>query len=46
MSDEQAFLRSLLANPSDEPLRLVFADWLDEYGDPRGTFLRLEVALH
>lgn len=46
MSDEQAFLRSVQANPSDDLLRLVFADWLEERGDPRGTFLRLEVALH
>src|ERR1043165_6227212 len=46
MSDEQAFLHSLLANPSDDTLRLVFADWLDEHGDPRGTFLRVEVAFH
>lgn len=44
MSDERAFLHSLLANPSDDTLRLVFADWLDDRGDPRGTFLRLEVA--
>jgi uncharacterized protein (TIGR02996 family) len=46
MSDEQAFLHSLLANPSDDTLRLVFADWLNEHGDPRGTFLRVEVAFH
>lgn len=46
MSDEQAFLCSLIANPSDDTLRLVFADWLDDHGDPRGTFLRAEVALH
>jgi hypothetical protein len=25
--------------------RLVYADWLEERGDPRGAFLRLEVAL-
>jgi uncharacterized protein (TIGR02996 family) len=45
MSDEQAFLHSLLANPSDDTTRLVYADWLDDRGDPRGTFLRVEVAI-
>jgi uncharacterized protein (TIGR02996 family) len=46
MSDEPAFLRALLASPEDNNLRLVYADWLEERGDPRAEFLRLEVALH
>jgi uncharacterized protein (TIGR02996 family) len=46
MSDDQAFLRALLASPEDDNLRLVYADWLEERGDPRAAFLRLEVRLH
>ena len=46
MSDELAFLRGLLTSPEDDTLRLVYADWLEERGDPRAAFLRLEVALH
>lgn len=40
MADEQAFLDLLKANPHDRPTRLVYADWLEERGDPRATFLR------
>jgi uncharacterized protein (TIGR02996 family) len=43
MTDDEAFIRALLAAPADEAPRLVYADWLDERGDPRGTYLRLEL---
>lgn len=36
MSNEQArqsFLNQIKADPENEDLRLIFADWLDEYGD-------------
>src|SRR5262245_37924715 len=46
MSDDLSFLRALLASPEDNSVRLIYADWLEERGDPRGTFLRLEVLLH
>ena len=46
MPDDLFFLRSLIANPDDNDLRLVYADWLEECGDRRSTFMRLEVALH
>jgi uncharacterized protein (TIGR02996 family) len=42
---EEPFLRGLDANPSDDTLRLVFADWLEERGDNRGQLLRVAVAL-
>jgi uncharacterized protein (TIGR02996 family) len=42
MSDEGTFLRGLLANPGDATLRSVYADWLEERGDPRAAFLRLD----
>jgi uncharacterized protein (TIGR02996 family) len=45
MSDEPGFLRELLAHPDDRTTRLVYADWLDEQGDVRGEFLRLELRL-
>lgn len=34
-SDEQAFLNAIAADPEDSAPRLIFADWLDEHGDPR-----------
>jgi uncharacterized protein (TIGR02996 family) len=45
MSQEQAFLSAMLASPDALALRQVFADWLEEQGDPRGDLLRLTHAL-
>ena len=49
MSDEAAFLNAILANPEDDAPRLVYADWLDERGDPaseaKAAFLRALAAL-
>jgi uncharacterized protein (TIGR02996 family) len=39
----RAFLAAVHDTPEDDGPRLVFADWLDDHGDPRGEFLRLEV---
>jgi uncharacterized protein (TIGR02996 family) len=44
-SEENALLRAIIANPGDEGPRLVYADWLEERGDPRSELLRLEAAL-
>src|SRR6516162_8267287 len=44
MNDE-AFLQAIAASPNDEGPRLIYADWLDERDDPRGTWLRTESAL-
>jgi uncharacterized protein (TIGR02996 family) len=44
MSDE-AFLRAIQATPTVVAPRLVYADWLEEQGDPRAEFLRLACAL-
>lgn len=38
-----AFIDAIIASPADEALRLVYADWLDERGDPRGRYLRTEI---
>jgi uncharacterized protein (TIGR02996 family) len=40
--DDEAFIRAIEAQPNDDDLRLVYADWLDEHNDPRGEFLRVE----
>jgi len=45
MSHEQGFLDQLRADPADQVTRLVYADWLDERGDPRGAYLRAEQEL-
>jgi uncharacterized protein (TIGR02996 family) len=42
MTDEAGFLRALQENPADDDARLVYADWLEERGDIRGEYLRLE----
>jgi uncharacterized protein (TIGR02996 family) len=38
-----AFLRDGKQHPDDDTPRLVLADWLEEHGDPRGEFVRLQV---
>jgi uncharacterized protein (TIGR02996 family) len=45
MRDEAAFLRTIAAAPADDAPRLVYADWLEGRGDPRGTFIRVQCAL-
>lgn len=45
MSDANAFLDAILAEPDDIASRLIFADWLEERGDPRGEFIRIQCAL-
>src|SRR5689334_16651118 len=32
MARAEAFLQAILANPTDDAIRLVYADWLDEHG--------------
>jgi uncharacterized protein (TIGR02996 family) len=41
MTDETAFVCALEQSPEDTALRLVFSDWLQERGDPRGEVLQL-----
>lgn len=42
MTDDAAFIRAIREAPEDETTRLVYADWLDDRGDPRGRYLRTE----
>jgi uncharacterized protein (TIGR02996 family) len=46
MDEDVSFLRAILNRPDDDVLRLVYADWLDERGDPRAGYLRLDVERH
>jgi uncharacterized protein (TIGR02996 family) len=40
----QALWDAVIADPSDADARAVLADWLVERGDPRGTFIQLQLA--
>lgn len=39
------FLREVIANPDDDQARLIYADYLEERGDPRGEFIRVQCEL-
>src|SRR5262245_46278944 len=41
MVEESTFLAAIVASPHDWGPRLVFADWLEERGDPRAEMIRL-----
>lgn len=45
MTDPQAFVREILEHPDDDAPRLIYADWLEERGDPRGEFIRVQCEL-
>jgi len=41
MASEDGFLDAIRAAPEDAALPRIFADWLEERGDPRAEYLRL-----
>jgi uncharacterized protein (TIGR02996 family) len=41
MDDDISFLNAIFSQPHDDALRLVYADWLEERGDPRAAYVRL-----
>lgn len=45
MTNALSFLAAIAKSPADELLRQVFADWLEESGDWRGEFVRLDCTL-
>jgi len=45
MNEDEAFVQAIAANPNDDMLRLIYADWLEERGDARGEYLRLDCLL-
>jgi len=40
-----ALFDQILQNPAEDAPRLIYADWLEEHGDPRGEFIRLQCQL-
>ena len=44
MTDRDALYRAIIANPDEDTPRLIYADWLDENGQPeRAAFIRAQV---
>lgn len=41
-SEEAAFIREIAREPDDDAPRLIFADWLEEQGDLRAEFIRVQ----
>jgi uncharacterized protein (TIGR02996 family) len=42
--EEASFLQAIHDDPDDDTTRLVYADWLEEHGDIRSEYLRLQTA--
>lgn len=38
---EEAFLQAIAEHPDDDHYRLVYADWLEDQGDPRAKLVRI-----
>lgn len=45
MTDDTGFIRAIHENPEDASLLLIYADWLEERGDIRADFLRLQTRI-
>ncbi len=46
MIDDQALLSAIIADPDDDRLRLVYADWLEEHGQrDRARLIRVQIEL-
>src|SRR5687767_8653404 len=49
MSLQDGFLADIIEHPEDDTPRLVFADWLEDQGEPAGLdlaeFIRLQITL-
>jgi uncharacterized protein (TIGR02996 family) len=45
MNDAAVLLAAIAAAPDSDELRLIYADWLEAQGDPRGEFIRLQCRL-
>ena len=43
--NEQEFIHTIQNNHGDDSYRLIYADWLEEHGDPRAEFLRVQLAV-
>jgi uncharacterized protein (TIGR02996 family) len=46
MTDDQGLFQAILDNPDDDGVRLIYADYLDEHGEPqRADFIRVQIEL-
>jgi len=45
MDQSSGFLQEVLAAPEADGPRLIYADWLEEQGSPRGEFIRVQCEL-
>ncbi|MEK6239183.1 MAG: TIGR02996 domain-containing protein, partial [Planctomycetales bacterium] len=45
MDSQSAFLREIIDAPEDDAPRLIYADWLEERGDPKAGFIRAQCQL-
>lgn len=46
MTDRDALLNAIFDAPADDAPRLVYADWLDEHGEPeRAEFVRVQIKI-
>jgi uncharacterized protein (TIGR02996 family) len=44
-TSDQGFLAEICKNPEDDTMRLIYADWLEDQGDPRGEFISVQCEL-
>jgi len=44
-SQEQALLWEIIENPDEDGPRLIYADWLEDRGNPRAEFIRIQYEL-
>jgi uncharacterized protein (TIGR02996 family) len=45
MTCHDAFVQAICNQPHHDEPRLIYADWLEERGDPRGEFIRIQCVL-
>jgi uncharacterized protein (TIGR02996 family) len=45
MDDERRLIDAIVAAPEDDAPRIVYADWLQQRGDPRGELIQLQCQL-
>ncbi len=45
MQSNEQFLPAIVDDPENDLPRLIYADWLEEQGDPRGEFIRVQCEL-
>lgn len=43
MSEEMSFIRAIIHDWDDDTIRLIFADWLEDRGDPWSEYIRLSM---